>query len=46
MVNALLILGLALIIGSFFLNTNQLGMQRRAIRIEDLERRRNRRNQP
>jgi hypothetical protein len=42
MVNALLILGLALIIGSFFLNTNQ-GMQKRAIRIEDVERRRPRR---
>jgi hypothetical protein len=43
MVNALLILGLALIIGSFFLNTNHQGMQKRAIRIEDLERKRPRR---
>lgn len=42
MVNALLILGLALIIGSFFLNT-QSGMQKRAIRIEDLEHKRRRR---
>lgn len=42
MVNALLILGLALIIGSFFLNT-QPGMQKRAIRIEDLEHKRRRR---
>jgi ABC-type phosphate transport system permease subunit len=39
MVNALLILGLALFIGSFMLNINQQGMQKRAIRIEDLERR-------
>lgn len=43
MVNALLILGLALIIGSFMLNINQQGMQKRAIRIEDLERKRPRR---
>ncbi|MCR6653376.1 MAG: hypothetical protein NVV73_18600 [Cellvibrionaceae bacterium] len=40
MVNALLMLGLALIIGSFLLNTNQIGMQKRAIRIEDQERKR------
>lgn len=39
MVNALLILGLALIVGSFFLNP-QSGMQKRAIRIDDQERKR------
>lgn len=42
MVNALLILGLALIIGSFYLNA-QHGAQKRAIPIEDREHKRRRR---
>jgi hypothetical protein len=41
MVNALMFLGFALIVGSFFLNAQQ-EPQRRVVRIEDIERKRRR----
>lgn len=34
MVNALLLLGVALIVGSYLFNTSQPGLQRQAIRID------------
>jgi len=42
MVSALLILGLALIAGSLFINANQAEPQRRAIRFDDFEKKRRR----
>lgn len=48
MVSALLLLGVALVAGSYMINVQQPGVQRRAIRIEANVRKRNRpyRNSP